>query len=77
MKGVSVSYLQVNLICSLVWTSYSIKVNNPELIVINSVGAVIGTFFYGMYLYVQAKLGKYLSLMPLAVILGIPAITWF
>ena len=53
------------------------KVENPELIVINSVGMVIGAFFYGMYLYVQAKMGRFTILLPSAVILGIPTLAWY
>ena len=53
VKGISYTYLLVNFVCCSVWMAYSFKVNNMDLIIINTVATVITSFFLSMYIYVK------------------------
>jgi len=57
IKGISYTYLLANFVCSAVWLAYSFKVNNMDLIIINTVASIITAFFLIMYLYVKVMVG--------------------
>ena len=73
IKSISFKYLLANFFCNQVWLAYSIKAENPDLIVINGLGSLITTFFLLLFLYVKFKLNQYV--MPLlSTLLTMPVI---
>ena len=46
------------MVTNYVWLAYSLKIENIDLIIINSLGTIIASSFVTLYLYVKYKVGK-------------------
>ena len=46
------------MVTNYIWLAYSIKIDNSDLIIINSLGTVIASSFVTLYLYVKFKVGR-------------------
>ena len=46
------------LVTNYIWLAYSLKIENIDLIIINSLGSIIASAFVTLYLYVKFKVGR-------------------
>ena len=58
------------MVTNYIWLAYSIKIDNIDLIIINSLGTIIASTFVTLYLYVKFKVGR-IQLHLLRLILGL------
>ena len=58
LQKLSYNFLIAMLTTNIVWLSYSLKVSNMDLVVINSLGTIIATSFVSIYLWVKFKVSR-------------------
>ena len=58
------------LVTNYIWLAYSLKVENIDLIIINSLGSIIASCFVSLYLYVKYKVGR-IGMHLLRLIIGL------
>lgn len=73
LKSISFKYLLANFFCYQVWLAYSVKAENPDLIVINGLGSIITTLFLLLFMYVKYQLNQYIVPL-LSTLLTVPVI---
>ena len=56
------------MVTCYVWLAYSIKIWNLDLLIINSLGAVISSSFVLLYLYVKFKVARITLHLPRLII---------
>ena len=56
------------MVTNYVWTAYAFKVWNMDLIIINTLGALIASSFVYLYLYVKYKVARLTTLLPRLII---------
>ena len=76
VSAISSRYLFVNFMNNAVWLVYSLKIDNSDLIIINSLGSLISFFFLALYLYVKARVGRYAEHSGLLVVAPVPLLAW-
>lgn len=74
LAGVSYKFLLVSFVCNCIWLSYSLRINNMDLIVINGLATIISAFFLSLYMYVKIKIGHHQRSF-LLLLLSIPVIS--
>ena len=56
------------MVTNYTWLAYSLKIENIDLIIINSLGTIIASTFVTLYLYVKFKVGRiHIHVMRLAI----------
>ena len=58
LAKLSFNFLLAMMVTNYIWLAYSIKVENVDLIIINSLGTIIASSFVTLYLYVKFKVGR-------------------
>ena len=58
LSKLSYNFLLAMMVTNIIWLAYSLKEDNIDLIVINSIGTVIATSFVLTYLYVKYRITR-------------------
>ncbi len=72
---ISYNFLLALMVMNMVWVSYAFKIDNNDILVINSLGLFVSLVFLSLYLYVKIKIGKVYREMAL-LISTIPFLIW-
>ena len=58
LAKLSYNFLLAMMVTNYTWLAYSLKIENIDLIIINSLGTIIASTFVTLYLYVKFKVGR-------------------
>jgi len=58
LAKLSFNFLLAMMVTNYIWLAYSLKIENIDLIIINSLGTIIASTFVTLYLYVKFKVGR-------------------
>jgi solute carrier family 50 protein (sugar transporter) len=58
LEKISYVFLVAMFVTNVVWLAYSIKIENPDLIVINALGSLIAGTFVFLFIYIKFKVIK-------------------
>ena len=58
LQKLSYNFILAMMATNIIWLAYSIKVDNIDLIVINSLGTLISCSFVAVYLYVKYRITR-------------------
>ena len=87
LDKISFYFLMAMWVTNMVWLAYSIKIANPDLIIINALGTIIAGTFVSIYIWTKLKITSanveiliFFSGMTLAMLLSWPDLlldTWW
>jgi uncharacterized protein with PQ loop repeat len=55
LEKISFNFLMAMWVTNIVWLAYSIKIANPDLIIINALGSIIAGTFVHLFIYTKMK----------------------
>jgi uncharacterized protein with PQ loop repeat len=55
LEKISFNFLIAMMVTNIVWLAYSLKIANPDLIIINALGSLIATSFSMVYIWTKFK----------------------